>query len=114
MCIKLLYRFKIWHYTGSLIYQRPWNNQEELWEVAWQSFPSNVFPQKPISYKAVEGIVTNDNQSQGNNHIMMILEYVSKHIFKINIVINIAICVYISSTKRSIQTTMCQRTKYYI
>ncbi|KYN33010.1 Eukaryotic translation initiation factor 2A [Trachymyrmex septentrionalis] len=56
--------FKIWHYTGSLIYQRPWNNQEELWEVAWQSFPLNVFPQKPISYKAVEGIVTNDNQSQ--------------------------------------------------
>lgn len=56
--------FKIWHYTGSLIYQRPWNNQEELWEVAWQSFPSNVFPQKPISYKAVEGIVTNHEQSQ--------------------------------------------------
>ncbi|XP_077265912.1 eukaryotic translation initiation factor 2A isoform X2 [Temnothorax americanus] len=56
--------FKIWHYTGSLIYQRPWNNQEELWEVAWQSFSLNAFPQKPINYKAVEGIVTNSNQSQ--------------------------------------------------
>ncbi|KAL6258058.1 hypothetical protein P5V15_009976 [Pogonomyrmex californicus] len=56
--------FKIWHYTGSLIYQRPWNNQEELWEVAWQNFPLNVFPEKPISYKAVDGIVTNLNQSQ--------------------------------------------------
>ncbi|XP_011642683.1 eukaryotic translation initiation factor 2A isoform X2 [Pogonomyrmex barbatus] len=56
--------FKIWHYTGSLIYQRPWNNQEELWEVAWQNFPLNVFSEKPISYKAVDGIVTNLNQSQ--------------------------------------------------
>lgn len=56
--------FKIWHYTGSLVYQRPWNNQEELWEVTWQNFPSNTFQQKPISYKAVEGIVSNPSQSQ--------------------------------------------------
>ncbi|XP_070159930.1 LOW QUALITY PROTEIN: eukaryotic translation initiation factor 2A [Polyergus mexicanus] len=50
--------FKIWHYTGSLVYQRPWNNQEELWEVVWQNFPLNTFSLKPINYKAVEGIVS--------------------------------------------------------
>ncbi|XP_011140241.1 eukaryotic translation initiation factor 2A [Harpegnathos saltator] len=55
--------FKIWHYTGSLVYQRPWNNQEELWEVLWQNFPLNTFPQKPISYKAVDGIVSSSSQS---------------------------------------------------
>lgn len=62
----LNFRFKIWHYTGSLVYQRPWNNQEELWEVIWQNFPSNCFSQKPISYKAVDGIINNPIQSQGN------------------------------------------------
>ncbi|XP_029168242.1 eukaryotic translation initiation factor 2A [Nylanderia fulva] len=56
--------FKIWHYTGSLVYQRPWNNQEELWEVTWQNFPSSTFQQRPISYKAVEGIVSSPSQSQ--------------------------------------------------
>ncbi|GAB1868971.1 Eukaryotic translation initiation factor 2A [Camponotus japonicus] len=56
--------FKIWHYTGSLVYQRPWNNQEELWEVIWQNFPLNTFSPKPISYKAVEGIISNPSQSQ--------------------------------------------------
>lgn len=50
------------------MYQRPWNNQEELWEVLWQNFPSNTFPQKPISYKAVEGIDNIPSQSQGNGH----------------------------------------------
>ncbi|XP_047119324.1 eukaryotic translation initiation factor 2A [Schistocerca piceifrons] len=48
--------FKIWHYTGSLLYERPWNKQEELWEVLWQQFPQGVFKEPPISYKPVEGI----------------------------------------------------------
>ncbi|KAK3907733.1 Eukaryotic translation initiation factor 2A [Frankliniella fusca] len=48
--------FKIWHYSGALMYERPWNKQEELWEVLWQSFPSGVFKEPSISYKAVEGI----------------------------------------------------------
>lgn len=78
MCI---IRFKIWHYTGSLVYQRPWNNQEELWEVTWQNFPLSTFQQKPISYKAVEGIVSSPSQSQGNDYFYEYFrnEYLSKH-----------------------------------
>ncbi|XP_011311612.1 eukaryotic translation initiation factor 2A [Fopius arisanus] len=55
--------FKIWHYTGTLLYERPWNKQEELWEVHWQVFPKNVFPEKTISYKAVEGIAPSQPQA---------------------------------------------------
>ncbi|XP_012279013.1 eukaryotic translation initiation factor 2A isoform X2 [Orussus abietinus] len=55
--------FKIWHYSGSLLYQRPWNEQEELWEVAWQTYPPNTFAEKPISYKAVEGIAPSQPQA---------------------------------------------------
>ena len=57
-------RFKIFHYTGSLLYERPWNNQEELWEVTWQKYPPNVFKEKPISYKAVVGIAPSQPQGQ--------------------------------------------------
>lgn len=48
--------FKIWHYSGALLYERPWNKQEELWEVLWQRFPSGTFKAPTISYKPVEGI----------------------------------------------------------
>lgn len=78
-------RFKIWHYTGSLVYQRPWNKQDELWEVLWQSFPSRTFSEKPISYKAVEGI-SNTSQSEGN--IILLRLKISENIkYKVNIFI---------------------------
>ncbi|XP_015126780.1 eukaryotic translation initiation factor 2A [Diachasma alloeum] len=54
--------FKIWHYTGTLLYERPWNKQEELWEVLWRVYPSATFPEKTISYKAVEGIAPSQPQ----------------------------------------------------
>ncbi|XP_074099510.1 eukaryotic translation initiation factor 2A [Cotesia typhae] len=55
--------FKIWHYSGTLLYERPWNKQEELWEVIWQRFPVNSFPEQEISYKAVEGIAPSAPQA---------------------------------------------------
>ncbi|KAL1449788.1 hypothetical protein WDU94_002263 [Cyamophila willieti] len=48
--------FKIWHYSGALLYERPWNKQEELWEVLWQRFSPTTFRPPTISYKPVEGI----------------------------------------------------------
>ncbi|XP_015439866.1 PREDICTED: eukaryotic translation initiation factor 2A isoform X2 [Dufourea novaeangliae] len=48
---------------GTLLYERPWNEQEELWEVLWQTFPSSTFPEKTISYKAVEGIAPSQPQA---------------------------------------------------
>lgn len=52
----MILRFKIWHYTGTLLYERPWNKQEELWEVLWQKFPPGIFKAPVIRYKPVEGI----------------------------------------------------------
>ncbi|KAJ4428106.1 hypothetical protein ANN_24120 [Periplaneta americana] len=61
--ILLLYMFKIWHYSGTLLYERPWNKQEELWEVLWQSFPIGVFREPAINYKPVEGIQPSQPQA---------------------------------------------------
>ncbi|XP_069687776.1 eukaryotic translation initiation factor 2A [Periplaneta americana] len=55
--------FKIWHYSGTLLYERPWNKQEELWEVLWQSFPIGVFREPAINYKPVEGIQPSQPQA---------------------------------------------------
>ncbi|XP_074107716.1 eukaryotic translation initiation factor 2A-like [Cotesia typhae] len=55
--------FKIWHYTGTSLYKRPWNKREELWKVLWQRFPVNSFPEQAISYKAVEGIALSAPQA---------------------------------------------------
>lgn len=48
--------YKIWHHSGALVYERPWSQQEELWEVGWQRFRDGTFKTPPISYKPIEGI----------------------------------------------------------
>nr|CAD7447784.1 unnamed protein product [Timema bartmani] len=55
--------FKIWHYSGTLLYERPWNKQEELWEVLWQTFPKGVLKEPHVSYKPVEGILPSQPQA---------------------------------------------------
>lgn len=55
--------FKIWHYTGTLLYERPWSKQEELWEIVWKKYPTNTFSEKTINYKAVEGIASSQPQA---------------------------------------------------
>ncbi|XP_065349349.1 eukaryotic translation initiation factor 2A [Cloeon dipterum] len=48
--------FKVWHYSGAMLFERPWNKEEELWEVQWQTFLSNTFKPKPIGQAKVQGI----------------------------------------------------------
>ncbi|KAK7862837.1 hypothetical protein R5R35_000852 [Gryllus longicercus] len=55
--------FKIWHYSGALLYERPWNKQEELWEVLWQTFPPGIFREPVVSNKPVEGIQPSQPQA---------------------------------------------------
>lgn len=71
----LVLRFKIWHYSGTLLYERPWNKQEELWEVLWQLFPSGVFHEPVINYKPVEGIQPSQPQGASLRILFMILQY---------------------------------------
>ncbi|KAG7202566.1 hypothetical protein KM043_009762 [Ampulex compressa] len=56
-------RYKIWHFTGTTLYERPWNEQEELWEVLWQTFPPDTFLEKPINYKAIESKIPKQPQA---------------------------------------------------
>lgn len=50
--------FKVWHYTCSLLYERPWSQQEELWQVLWQNVPVDSYKAPQVNYKPVEGIAT--------------------------------------------------------
>ncbi|XP_034295132.1 eukaryotic translation initiation factor 2A isoform X1 [Pantherophis guttatus] len=52
--------FKIWHYTGSVLYRYEVQPNAELWQVTWQPFLDGVFPEKPITYHAVPSKVLNE------------------------------------------------------
>ncbi|XP_016141242.1 eukaryotic translation initiation factor 2A [Sinocyclocheilus grahami] len=44
--------YKIWHYTGTVLYKHDTPSNKELWEVLWQPFPTGAFPEKPVKYQA--------------------------------------------------------------
>ncbi|XP_066478159.1 eukaryotic translation initiation factor 2A isoform X2 [Tiliqua scincoides] len=52
--------YKIWHYTGSVLYKYEVPQNAELWQVAWQPFLEGVFPAKTVRYSAVPSKVPND------------------------------------------------------
>ncbi|KAI7802642.1 eukaryotic translation initiation factor 2A [Triplophysa rosa] len=45
--------YKIWHYTGTVLYKHEMPSNRELWEVLWQPFPTGTFPEKPVKYQAL-------------------------------------------------------------
>nr|XP_060623707.1 eukaryotic translation initiation factor 2A isoform X1 [Anolis sagrei ordinatus] len=57
--------YKIWHYSGSVLYKYEVEQNAELWQVAWQPFLNGVFPAKPIKYHAVPSKVSNDEPKPG-------------------------------------------------
>ncbi|XP_076846915.1 eukaryotic translation initiation factor 2A isoform X2 [Brachyhypopomus gauderio] len=44
--------FKVWHYTGTVLYKQDTPAGKELWEVLWQPFPAGTFPEKAVKYQA--------------------------------------------------------------
>ncbi|XP_075717608.1 eukaryotic translation initiation factor 2A [Rhinoderma darwinii] len=52
--------YKIWHYTGSILYKYDVPNNTELWQVSWQPFVDGVFPSKPIMYQPVPGEIPSE------------------------------------------------------
>jgi len=54
--------YKIWHYSGSLIHEKPFAASDQLWEADWQSAPASAFPPFPISRQAVQGIQSSQVQ----------------------------------------------------
>nr|CAH7758227.1 unnamed protein product [Callosobruchus chinensis] len=55
--------YKIWHYSGALLYEKPSPQQEELYDVTWKKFPKDTFPEPTISDKKVEGIAPSQPQA---------------------------------------------------
>lgn len=52
--------YKIWHYTGSLLYKYDVPSNGELWQVSWQPFLDGIFPAKTITYQAVPSEVPSE------------------------------------------------------
>ncbi|KAM9481325.1 eukaryotic translation initiation factor 2A [Clarias gariepinus] len=44
--------YKIWHYTGTVLYKQETPAGKELWEVVWQPFLPGTFPEKAVKYQA--------------------------------------------------------------
>ncbi|XP_078693161.1 eukaryotic translation initiation factor 2A-like [Branchiostoma floridae x Branchiostoma belcheri] len=43
--------YKIWHYTGHQLDEKGLGMNDELWEVAWQTYQPSVFPETRLSYQ---------------------------------------------------------------
>jgi len=48
--------YKVWHYSGSLLHERHFPANEELWEADWQAASAGTFGQFNISKAKVSGI----------------------------------------------------------
>ncbi|KAL1500865.1 hypothetical protein ABEB36_006290 [Hypothenemus hampei] len=48
--------FKIWHYSGSLLHEKQWPQNEELYEVQWTPYPKTIFKEPQITLEKVKGI----------------------------------------------------------
>lgn len=55
--------YKIWHYSGSLQFEKPWVQKEELYDVVWKAYPKLTFKEPQISTKKVEGIESSQPQA---------------------------------------------------
>ncbi|XP_077987578.1 eukaryotic translation initiation factor 2A-like [Glandiceps talaboti] len=43
--------YKVWHYTGQLMYEMDVDKNAELWEATWQCFPEGALPEKAIVHQ---------------------------------------------------------------
>lgn len=48
--------FKLWHYSGALLFELMYPEKYELLEVAWQKYPEGKFKEPTITSQKVEGI----------------------------------------------------------
>lgn len=60
--------FKIWHYTGGLLFEHNVQSPSELWEATWQPMPDNYVKEFKVSTKKVAGI--KPSQPQGTKTIL--------------------------------------------
>lgn len=57
------FRFKVWHYSGALLFETMWPTGQELNEVLWQQYPVGHYKEKPITNLKMEGIKPSQPQA---------------------------------------------------
>ena len=55
--------YKIWHYSGALIYEQSYGEKDELYDVSWQKACKDMFKEPMVSFQKVEGIVSTQPQA---------------------------------------------------
>jgi translation initiation factor 2A len=86
--------FKVWHYSGALLYELMYPEKYELLEVAWQKYSEGKFKEPTITSQKVEGIQSVQAQPS-------LKKYVPPHIREMG---EAAIASYTSGAKNVSQT----------
>lgn len=55
--------FKIWHYSGVLLFEKTFSEPQELYDVVWKNYPKGTFQEPIISLKKIEGITPSQPQA---------------------------------------------------
>jgi len=50
--------YKVWHYSGALLHEKMFRDNDELWEVDWQAVPDGQYAQFKVSKAKVSGIIS--------------------------------------------------------
>lgn len=61
--------FKIWHYTGILLYELIWPEKQELYELSWQKYADGYFKEPVINANKIEGIQSSQPQASTKKYV---------------------------------------------
>jgi translation initiation factor 2A len=61
--------FKIWHYSGALLYENLFAEKQELYELVWQQYPDGFWKEPEITEKKVEGIQSVQPQASTKKYV---------------------------------------------
>jgi translation initiation factor 2A len=61
--------FKLWHYSGALLYEMMWPEKQELLELQWQKHPAGTFAEPSITSNKVEGIQSVQKQASDKKYV---------------------------------------------
>lgn len=60
--------FKVWDYTGALLYEAATEEGEELWQVMWQPVPDGVYGKQKLVYKPTQLAGSSQSQTPGKTN----------------------------------------------
>jgi translation initiation factor 2A len=61
--------FKVWHYSGALLFELLWPDKQELYELAWQKYPDGFWKEPLVNARKVEGIQSSQPQASTKKYV---------------------------------------------